>query len=102
MKLEDKIEDLEAALEKFQLTEDGAEYELPVFQTAHAMRSLLRAIEQGRWAIVPCEAGDRLGEEFLQALFDKSMGTPFTLCFNAAIKAAPTEEIMKELFGEKT
>lgn len=105
------------------------DYHRTIHSSTKALLKLLRAIEDGKYAIVPCEATDEMTLKGLMAFVTEVVkmrpkdmdkldpespqycmqmgaemqnGTRIDEAYKAAIKAAPTEAIMAELFGGET
>ena len=63
-----------------------------VMDTIESALSLQAKIDSGEYVVLPSNAGDRLGEDFLRKLFDPKFDTKFTDSLNAIIKSAPQVE----------
>lgn len=80
------------------------EHEMALRRSSTYLITLLRAIEEGKWVIVPCEATDEMINTATYAA--RGLAWPkksdmIRAAYKAAISAAPTEAILNEMFGEK-
>ena len=92
--LVDKPENMTLAASDFWNEEDCIVAEVCI----KALLTLLKGIEEGKWAIVPCEATELSADVIFRYGQQNDRGgiTAYD-AYNIAIKAAP--DIMKELFG---